>query len=109
MATNSRSFVLVCVLVLVAALAYAQGKSEAKEERQLPDGWITTKVKASILAVSVNQGVHVHVHTTDGNVRLEGAVPNPSTLDSFRKAALRIYGVKSLDTTALVVTASQSP
>jgi len=50
-----------------------------------------------------------HGGSRDGNVKLEGTLRSQAALDSCRQAALRIFGVRSLDTTAVVVDADAKP
>ena len=75
----------------------------AKTERVVSDSWITTKVKSEILADSISKGFKVSVETKHGVVILTGALANQDGIDHVKDIAGKVDGVKSVDTTALVV------
>jgi hyperosmotically inducible protein len=74
-----------------------------KTERVVSDSWITTKVKSSILANSLTKGFHVDVKTFHGVVTLSGKLATQEAIDQVKTEAGKIKGVKSVDTSILVV------
>jgi hyperosmotically inducible protein len=74
-----------------------------KTERVVSDSWITTKVKSSILANSLTKGFHVDVKTFHGVVTLSGKLATQDAIDQVKTEAGKIKGVKSVDTSILVV------
>lgn len=86
------------------------GKTEAKTKkavretkRVVSDSWITTKVKSELLADSVSKGFDVNVDTKGGVVVLKGELANQDAIDHVKDIAAKIEGVKSVDTSALVI------
>ncbi len=75
----------------------------AKTGRVVSDSWITTKVKSEILADSVSKGFDVDVTTTHGVVVLKGTLANRDAVLHVKDIAAKVKGVKSVDTTDLVV------
>ena len=75
----------------------------ARTKRAVSDSWITTKVKSEILADSVSKGFHVKVKTTHGVVVLKGALANQDAIEHVKDIAEKVDGVKSVDTSALIV------
>lgn len=71
--------------------------------RSVDDAWITTKVKAALLADPKTQGLRVDVDTERGVVSLRGELG--STAEHKRAVAVAggIDGVKAVDDTRLVV------
>lgn len=109
---------------LVALLALAAGFStvhaadgpaadalslESTANKPSRHGWITTKVKAELLALDVNEGARVHVQTVRGVVTLTGTVSSREVAEQIRRAAERPFGVKSVETSGLTVDAHQTP
>ena len=80
-------------------------KAVVKTKRVVSDSWITTKVKSEILADSVSKGFEVRVKTIHGVVVLKGALENEGAVDHVKDIAAKVKGVKSVDTSALVVVA----
>ena len=78
-------------------------KAVAKTERVVSDSWITTKVKSEILADSVSKGFDVTVTTIHGVVVLKGTLGNSDAVDHVKDISGKVEGVKSVDTSALVV------
>ncbi|AMO99521.1 BON domain protein [Collimonas arenae] len=90
----------------VATSNKVQAKADmtvAKTERVVTDSWITTKVKSEILANSVTKGFDVSVKTTHGVVALSGTLANQDAIDHVKDIAAKVTGVKSVDTSAIVV------
>ena len=72
-------------------------------KRAVSDTWITTQVKSEILADSLSKGFDVNVDTTGGVVALNGALASQHAIDHVKGIAEKVEGVKSVDTSALVV------
>ena len=75
----------------------------SKAEAAMSDTWITTKVKSEILAHSVAKAFKVGVTTKQGTVMLDGKLPNKDAIDLVKMIAEKVKGVRSVDTSALVV------
>ena len=75
----------------------------SKAERAMSDSWITTKVKSEILANSVSKAFKVGVTTKHGDVALDGKLPTQDAIDLVKMIAEKVKGVKSVDTSALVI------
>lgn len=116
MTTNTKSsiflaaaFVAVALLVNPLTASAADDTSMApngaakKAERAVTDSWITTKVKSEILANSVSKAFKVRVKTKQGAVALSGKLPNQDAIDLVKTIAEKVKGVKSVDTSALVI------
>jgi hyperosmotically inducible protein len=78
-------------------------KAVAKTETESSDSWITTKVKSEITSDSVSKGFDVHVQTTNGVVMLRGTLANKDAISHVKDLAEKVKGVKSVDTSGLVV------
>lgn len=66
------------------------------------DTWITTKVKAELLAAKGVTGTDINVETVNGVVKLSGHVDGKTEADKAIEIARKIDGVKKVDSTALV-------
>ncbi len=77
-----------------------------KTEAVVSDSWITTKVKSAIMASSLSKGFHVGVKTKHGVVMLKGKLASQDAIDQVKAIAEKIKGVKSVDTSRLVVAAT---
>lgn len=75
----------------------------AETGRVVSDSWTTTKVKSVILADSVSKGFDVNVRTIRGVVVLKGILANQDAVNHVKDIAEKADGVKSVDTSALVV------
>ncbi|UKE63886.1 BON domain-containing protein [Xanthomonas translucens pv. poae] len=85
-----------------AGMAHSDGmKHESKEP--VTDTWITTKVKADLLATKDVSGTDIKVETLNGTVKLSGAVENKMQRDKAVSVAKMIDGVKKVDSTGLKV------
>jgi hyperosmotically inducible periplasmic protein len=73
----------------------------AKTKRVASDSWITTKVKSELLADSVAKGFDVSVETKHGHVSLSGTLANNDAIEHVKDVAMKVKGVKSVDTSAL--------
>lgn len=77
--------------------------SEPEENAQndssqpVTDTWITTKVKADLLATENVSGLDIKVETVDGVVTLTGAVTSQAQKDKAVEVARQIKGVKRVE------------
>ena len=87
------------------ALAQEQDTTAAQGATNQPvgDAWITTKVKADLLATPDVSGLAIDVDTKDGVVMLKGAVDSKAQADKAIAVAKKIDGVKKVDSSALTV------
>jgi hyperosmotically inducible periplasmic protein len=69
----------------------------------MSDTWITTKVKASLLADSEAKGFDVNVETKDGVVTLQGELDNLQAIAHVKKIAAGVEGVRSVNVAAMTV------
>lgn len=67
------------------------------------DTWITTKVKADLLATENVSGLDIKVETVDGVVTLTGAVASKAQKDKAVAVAKQIKGVKRVDASGLTL------
>ena len=65
------------------------------------DTWITTKVKADLLATENVSGLDIKVETVDGVVTLTGAVTSQAQKDKAVEVARQIKGVKRVEASGL--------
>lgn len=77
-------------------------KTEAAGDA-VSDGWITTKVKSTLLFSSNVSGMDINVDTKDGVVSLKGAVASGSEKELAVKLAEDIRGVVRVDASGLKV------
>jgi hyperosmotically inducible periplasmic protein len=70
------------------------------------DSWITTKVKADLLASSNVPGTKIDVTTVNGVVTLKGNVATKAEHDKAVMTAKGIKGVTKVDSSALKVSAA---
>jgi hyperosmotically inducible periplasmic protein len=84
-----------------AASSGSLGGAIAGAQEAISDTWITTKVKADLLADSISQGFDVSVETHDGVVTLEGMLPNQSAIDHVIALTRRVDGVQRVEGSAL--------
>jgi hyperosmotically inducible periplasmic protein len=69
------------------------------------DNRITSDVKTQVAAAAPNS--NVNVTTTNGVVALAGSVPNQDAANQAKQAAMRVEGVKTVDTSGLLVNNNQ--
>jgi len=60
------------------------------------DAWITTKVKADLLATENVSGLDIKVETVDGTVMLSGFAKNMNEKRMAGEIAMGVNGVKSV-------------
>lgn len=63
---------------------------------EIDDGMITTKVKTALLADDTVKGLDINVDTSQGTVRLSGAVENQTQIDMAMQIAKGVEGVKDV-------------
>lgn len=86
-----------------AATANDPATATGNESAQpVSDTWITTKVKAELLAADGVSGTDINVETVNGVVRLSGHVDGKAEADKAINIAGKVDGVKKVDSTALV-------
>jgi hyperosmotically inducible protein len=103
---------LLALLPLCATAAVATAKNpptehkDARADSHQPgtDTWITTKVKADLLATENVPGMEIKVDTVNGTVMLSGTVNKQSEKDRAVAVARGIEGVKKVDADQLRVT-----
>lgn len=78
-------------------------KSVGDAQAAVSDAWITSQIKAGILAVHALQGLSIGVSTRDGVVTLSGQVPNADERQQLIDSARKTRGVHAVDATALKV------
>jgi len=82
----------------------AKSKSATdKTERVASDSWITTKVKAALLADHRTKGTEISVKTVNKVVHLTGNVDSQAEVDSAKQIARGIKHVRKVDTSGLKV------
>ena len=94
-----------------ANTATASGEvREAAEQAgdKIDDAWITSKVKAELLADEDVKGTDIDVDTKENVVKLIGTVPSASVRDKAIDIATHIKGVKAVDADQLVVRSTAS-
>lgn len=74
----------------------------ARAEQKLSDGWISAKVKSTLLFSRDIDGSNIDVDTAQGVVSLKGRVTAPVEKDAAVTLASGVRGVKQVDATGLV-------
>jgi len=110
--TNTTLFAAVfgaAALIGAPMMALAQDRTQAEAEEEgdsaqpVNDTWITTKVKADLMATSDVPGTEISVDTMNGVVKLSGTVDSKAKHDKAVSVVKGIKGVKSVDASALTV------
>lgn len=110
--TRSRSLLATALsvgLLFAAGHAVAATQANEPEERNaestqpVSDTWITTKVKADLLATENVSGLDIKVETVNGVVTLTGAVANQAQKDKAVEVAQKIEGVARVDGSGLTL------
>ena len=109
--TTTLAVVLAALLCSGAALADEQkpqkkAAAEAASAQPIDDTWITTKVKASLVADEDVSAMKIEVDTVNGVVFLTGTVQTQVQADEARRRASQVKGVAKVDTARLKVTGS---
>ncbi len=94
---------LAAPLAIAADGAATQTKAHESSQQPVEDSWITTKVKADLLADEQTKGLDINVSTTNGVVTLAGRLDSAVQVDKAVSIARGIKGVKSVDATTLTV------
>ena len=76
-------------------------------DQPVDDTWITTKVKASLLADEDVAGLQIDVETVNGVVTLRGDVASQMQVDEAKRIAADIKGVTDVDASGLSVDATE--
>lgn len=109
---NNRTSLALAVLVTLglSAPVMAQStdrstsqKATADSEQPGTDTWITTKVKADLLASGKTPGTDISVETKNGVVMLSGTVATQAEKERAVTEAKGIEGVKRVDASKLKV------
>ena len=75
--------------------------TKAESEQPVTDTWITTKVKADLLATKDVSGSEIKVETKNGVVTLSGTVATQAEVDKAVASAKAIKGVMRVDSSGL--------
>lgn len=78
-------------------------KSKGDSEQPASDTWITTKVKADLLATEDVSGLDIKVETVNGVVSLSGRVDSQAQIDKAVSITRAIKGVNKVDSKGLKV------
>ena len=78
-------------------------KSKGESEQPASDTWITTKVKADLLATEDVSGLDIKVDTVNGVVTLSGRVDKQAQIDKAVAITRAIKGVNKVDSKGLKV------
>ncbi len=92
-------------LAAVAMVASASGTALAAD---MPDPWITAKVKVALLTAEGVNPLDVNVDTLDGRVTLHGQVPTAAEQAKAEQVARGIDGVREVRNLIQIVPASAS-
>lgn len=77
--------------------------SKGESEQPASDTWITTKVKADLLATEDVSGLDIKVDTVNGVVTLSGRVDKQAQIDKAVAITRAIKGVNKVDSKGLKV------
>lgn len=102
------------LLATATALAYPEtepeeqnrtqaDKNKGGSEQPASDTWITTKVKADLLATEDVSGLDIKVETVNGVVTLSGRVDSQAQIDKAVSVTRAIKGVGKVDSKGLKV------
>jgi hyperosmotically inducible protein len=93
----------------VVPIARGEGSSHSapnhpgKTECMASDTWLTTKVKAELLADSVTKSFQIHVKTFHGVVSLHGELGSPKAIKHVTELVTAMDDVKHVDASGLKV------
>lgn len=82
--------------------------TQSDSQQPMGDTWITTKVKAEMLATEDVSGLEVSVETVNGVVHLSGDVDTQAEIDRAVAVAEGIEGVTRVDSSKLKVRAGSN-
>ncbi len=117
-----KKFVTMGLVAALAAVPFAQAaaqdqstqsghmKSEMKYDasavkQKSSDTWITTKVKSEFATTKGVKATDISVSTMDGKVTLTGNVTSSAEKMKAMRVAMKVKGVKSVDTSGLTMAA----
>jgi len=80
----------------VAAILAMTSLSAGARADSMPDAWITTKVKSTLLTTDGVSAAKVHVDTIDGLVTLYGSVPTATEKAKAEQAARSVEGMRDV-------------
>ena len=85
------------------ATANSNASTSSSDESAQPgtDGWITTKVKAQLMATKGIPSTDISVTTTNGVVTLSGVLDSKAQVQKSVAVAKGIKGVQKVDSSAL--------
>lgn len=81
----------------------AADQKQGESDQPVSDTWITTKVKADLLATEDVSGLDISVETVNGKVTLTGRVDSQAQIDKAVAVTRAIKGVTSVDSSGLKV------
>lgn len=84
-----------------ATTANASSSADDKSAQPGTDGWITTKVKAQLMATKGIPSTDISVTTTNGVVTLSGVVDSKAQVQKSVAVAKAVKGVHKVDASAL--------
>jgi len=84
-----------------------RGETAEAVGQAVSDTWITTKVKAELLADSASSAYEVGVETKQGWVALSGSLETRDAVDHARDIARAVEGVRGVDVSALLISSSR--
>jgi hyperosmotically inducible protein len=87
-----------------AAVVISVALSGSARAADMPDSWVTTKVKLSLLTTDGVSATHVNVDTIDGRVTLHGTVDSAAEKAKAETVARGIKGVSDVRNLLQVVT-----
>jgi hyperosmotically inducible protein len=101
---NVKTIAMTVAIALAMSAGTAFAQSEPEEEPRtsndatevVTDAWITSKVKADLLAADEVSGTAINVDTKDGMVTLNGTVKSQAEADKAVTHAKAIEGVKNV-------------
>ena len=88
---------------LLLAFVTLSGAARADD---VPDAWITTKVRSTLLTADGLSSSQIHIDTIDGRVTLFGSVPTEPQRANAEALARKVNGAKSVRNLLQVVSAS---
>jgi hyperosmotically inducible periplasmic protein len=101
---NVRSIAITAAIAIAMSAGTVFAQTEPEEEPRtsneatevVTDAWITSKVKADLLAADEVSGTAINVDTKDGMVTLNGTVKSQMEADKAVARAKAIEGVKNV-------------
>ena len=107
MKTITTTMLAAALMIGVPALSVAQERNPppatGESTQPVSDTWITTKVKAELLAAKDVSGLMIDVDTVNGTVALSGKVDSRAQAEKAAAVAKGVQGVRSVDAKGLVV------